>query len=163
MSYVLAGVLRLKSGTDREAFASKMEAGALEFGYGLLFKPDRSNDVWAAEAIEKLGGPDAALFFDALSEPWDVNFDEAVCDEMYEPLDWSKVKFPTFLLKLWQLPETEAALIVRYNSDMHDLKREEGLPAPVSIYRVMHAVASEFHGPATQYYLDKSSLEPVCD
>ena len=163
MSYVLAGVLRLKSGTDREAFASKMEAGALEFGYGLLFKPDRSNDVWAAEAIEKLGGSDATLFFAALSEPWDLNFNHTVSDQMWGEFDWSNLHFPTFLLKLWQLPEIEAALIVRYNSDMHDLEREEGLPATVSIYRVMHAVASEFHGPATQYYLDKSSLEPVCD
>ena len=162
MSYAVAGVLRMTSGTDRDALARKMVDAALKFGYGLLFEPGQSNDAWAAEAIEKLGGKDAALFFIAVSEPWDSNIDAALSDEMYEPLDWSKVKFPTFLLKLWQLPEIEAALIVRYNSDMHDLEREEGLPAPVSIYRVMHAVASEFRGPATQYYLDKSSLEPVC-
>ena len=163
MSYAVSAVLRLKNGTDRDALARKIAGVALEFGYGMQFEPDQSNSAWAAEAVEKLGGPDAILFVDALSEPWDSNIDVALTDELYAKIDWSKVHFPTFLLKLWQLPEIEAALIVRYYSGMHNLKREEGLPAPVSIYRVMHAVASEFHGPATQYYLDKSSLEPVCD
>ena len=159
MSYAVAGVLRMTSGADRDALARKMVDAALEFGYGLLFEPDQSNGVWAAEAIEKMGGKDAALFFDALSEPQDLNVDSAFRFELEAPLDWSKVHFPTFLLKLWQLPEIEAALIVQYDSDMHDLEREEGLPAPVSIYRLMHETASSYA--TRQFYLDKRSAEPV--
>ncbi len=161
MSIAFAGVLKLRSGTDRDAFSLKMTATALEFGYGLAFEPGQSNDRWAFEAVEKLGGREAALFFKPTSEPWDINIDDAFTEEMWSPLDWSKVQFPTFLLKLWQLPEIEAALFVRYNSDMHDLKKESGLPQPVSIYKAMEAVVSDYYGPARQWYLDKSSAEPV--
>ena len=161
MSIAFAGALKLRNGTDRDAFSLKMTAAALEFGYGLMFEPDQSADQWASEAVQKLGGGEAALFFEAISEPWDTNIDEVFTTEMWEPLDWSKVQFPTFLLKLWQLPEIEAALFVRYNSDMHDLQKEDSLPQPVSIYKAMEAAVSNYEGPARQWYLDKSSAEPV--
>ena len=38
MSIVFAGVLKLRNGTDRDAFSLKMTATALEFGYGLAFE-----------------------------------------------------------------------------------------------------------------------------
>ena len=159
MSIAFAGVLKLRGGTDRDMFSRKMMETALHFGYGLNFEPDQHNVQWAAEAVEKLGG--GAMFFEAVSDPSNINADAIYCLELWEPLDWSKVQFPTFLLRLWQLPELEAALFVRYDDNMENLEKEDGLPQPMSIYKAMEGVVSNWDGTAREFYLDKKSPEPV--
>ena len=161
MSIVFAGVLKLQDGTDRDMFSRKMMETALHFGYGLRFEPGKLNVQWASEAVEKLGGGETAMYFEAVSEPSNINADAIYCLELWEPLDWSKVQFPTFLLRLWQLPEVEAALFVRYDDNMENLEKEDGLPQPMSIYKAMEGVVSNWDGTARQFYLDKKSPEPV--
>ena len=87
--------------------------------------------------------------------------------ELQDPLNWEAVRFPTFLLEVWQLAGNAGSSLCP-NDDGAELLEDDALsiqkmaerPKPVSIYRAMDAVVAlraNAEPKRTLFYLDKKA------
>lgn len=150
-----------------------MTSIALRYGYGIQINKCNINifsqfnskqfEEWLDEAITALGGPEITMPFQVLASPWHGQAHEIFTRELQNPLDWEKIKFPNFLLEIWQQPLVVAALFLRWGPQAQPSVSVKELPPPTSIYRVMNeivALRASMTAPDALFHLDKQSMVP---
>ena len=149
--------LRLKEDSDRDVrnrLCLELAKTAARYGYGIHLTK------WHISYLEEIR-------FIVTASPADDSAHNIFKKELQDPLNWEAVRFPTFLLEVWQLPEAQEAVFVR-TTDGAELLEEDALsiqemaerPKPVSIYRAMDAVVAlrtNAEPKRTLFYLDKKA------
>lgn len=131
--------LRLKEDSDWDVhnrLCLKLARTAARYGYGIQLAKWHVSDP-------------LEIRFIVTASPADDSAHNIFKKELQDPLNWEAVRFPTFLLEVWQLPEAQEAVFVRTTNGA-ELLEEDALsiqkmaerPKPVSIYRAMDAVVA---------------------
>ena len=140
-------------------FSAKIAATVDRYGYGSRFM----RKIWSPWS----GGIPFEIGVSPLSDASGI-----FAEEFQEPLNWEKIRFPTLLLELWQLPVVEAAMFVRIADGSEPLKKllsvqgAKEKPGPVSPYLMMNeivALRARRDVPNRRYYLNKKAhvLRPL--
>ena len=134
--------------------SAKIAATVDRYGYGSHFRrkvwsPWRADEIPFEIGVSPLS--DASGIF---------------AEEFQEPLNWEKIRFPTLLLELWQLPDVEAAMFARIADGSEPVREllsaqdSKERPDPISPYLMMDdmvALRAREDVPIRRYYLNKKA------
>ncbi len=149
--------LRLKEESDwdvRNRLCLELARTAARYGYGIQLTK------WYVSVLLEIR-------FIVTASPAADSAHNIFKKELQDPLNWETIRFPNFLLEVWQLPETQEAVFIR-TTDGAELLEENALsiqemaerPKPISIYRAMDAVVAlrtNAEPSRTLFYLNKKA------
>ena len=93
-----------------EKLSVELTRMALERGYGVQFRKTSWNLGWAHDALVLFDSPPGqALYFEILESPLSSVSDGILARELRDPLDWSKIQLPNYLLDIWRQPTVSEA------------------------------------------------------
>ena len=140
--------------------SAKIAATVNRYGYGPRFE----RNIWSRWRADEIP---FEIGVSPLSDASGI-----FAEEFQEPLNWEKIRFPTLLLELWQLPVVEAAMFVRIADGSEPVREllsvhgSEEKPDPISPYLMMDeivALRARKDVPIRRYYLNKKAhvLRPL--